>query len=40
MNTSGEAGEQMVRMSLNGVEVEAKITGAGAKHLAVLLCAI
>lgn len=40
MNTGGEAGEQMVRMSLNGVEVAAKITGAGAKHLAVLLCAI
>jgi hypothetical protein len=27
-------------MSLNGVEVAAKITGAGAKQLAVLLCAI
>ncbi len=40
MNTGGEAGEQMVRMSLNGVEVTAKITGAGAKQLAVLLCAI
>ena len=40
MNTGGEAGEQMVRMSLNGVEVAAKITGAGAKQLAVLLCAI
>ncbi len=37
MNTGGEAGEQMVRMSLNGVEVAAKITGAGAKQLAVLL---
>lgn len=40
MNTGGEAGEQIVRMSLNGVEVAAKITGAGAKQLAVLLCAI
>lgn len=40
MNTGGEAGEQMVRMSLNGVEVAAKITGAGAKQLAVILCAI
>ena len=40
MNTGGEAGEQMVRMSLNGVEVAAKITGAGAKQLAVLLYAI
>ena len=40
MNTGGEAGEQMVRMSLNGVEVAAKITGAGAKQLAVLLYTI
>lgn len=40
MNTGGEAGEQMVRMSLNGVEVAAKIIGAGAKQLAVLLYAI
>lgn len=40
MNTGGEAGEQLVRMSLNGVEVAAKITGTGAKHLAVLLYTI
>lgn len=40
MNTGGEAGEQLVRMSLNGVEVAAKITGAGAKQLAVLLYTI
>lgn len=37
MNTGGEAAEQIVRMSLNGVEVAAKITGVGAKNLAVLL---
>ncbi|MDL2225037.1 PcfB family protein [Eubacteriales bacterium OttesenSCG-928-M02] len=40
MNTGGEAADQIVRMSLNGVEVAAKITGAGAKHLAVLLYTI
>lgn len=40
MNTGGEAAEQIVRMSLNGVEIAAKITGAGAKHLAVLLYTI
>lgn len=40
MNTGGEAGEQLVRMSLNGVEVAAKITGEGAKQLAILLYAI
>lgn len=40
MNTGGEAAEQIVRMSLEGFEVAAKITGAGAKNLAVLLYAI
>lgn len=40
MNTGGEAAEQVVRMSLNGVEVAAKITGEGAKQLAVLLYTI
>lgn len=40
MNTSGEAVDQVVRMSLNGVEVAAKITGTAAKELAVLLYAI
>lgn len=40
MNTGGESAEQLVRMSLNGVEVAAKITGAGAKQLAVLLYTI
>ena len=34
MNPAGDAAEQIVRMSLNGVEVAAKTTGAGAKHLA------
>lgn len=36
MNSS-EAAESIVRMSLEGVEVAAKITGAGAKELAVML---
>lgn len=40
MNTGGEAGEQVVRMSLNGIEMAAKITGKGAKELAVLLYTI
>lgn len=40
MNTSGDAAEQIVRMSLDGVEVAAKITGTGAKHLAIALLAI
>ena len=40
MNTSADAAEQLVRMSLNGVEVAAKITGAGAKELATMIYAI
>ena len=40
MNTAGDAAEQIVKMSLNGVEVAAKITGAGAKELAMMIYAI
>lgn len=40
MNTGGEAAEQIVRMSLEGLEVAAKISGAGAKNIAALLYAI
>lgn len=40
MNYSGEAAEQVVRMSLNGVEVAAKISGKAAERLAVMLYAI
>lgn len=40
MNTGGDAAEQIIRMSLEGFEVAAKITGAGAKNLAVLLYSI
>lgn len=35
--SSGEAAEQVVRMTLNGVEVAAKISGKAAERLAVLL---
>lgn len=40
MNTSGDAAEQIVRLSLEGVEVAAKITGSAAKEMAVLLYTI
>ena len=37
MNASAEAADQIVRMSLNGVEVAAKITGKGAEKLTKLI---
>lgn len=40
MSTSGEAADQVVKMTLDGVEVAAKITGVGAKELAALLYAV
>lgn len=40
MNAGGDAAEQVVRMSLEGVEVAAKISGEGAKQLAVLIAAV
>ena len=40
MSYSGEAAEQVVRMSLNGVEIAAKISGKAAERLAVLLYAV
>lgn len=40
MNTSGEAADQVVRMSLEVGEAALKISGEGAKQLAVLLYAI
>ena len=40
MSYSGEAAEQVVRMSLETGEVAVKLAGAGAKELAVLLYAI
>ena len=39
MTTSGDAAEQVVRLSLEGVEVAAKITGTAAKEVAALLFA-
>lgn len=40
MNAGGDAAEQVVRMSLEGVEVVARVSGAGAKNLAVLIAAV
>ena len=40
MNTAGDAAEQIVKMSLGGVEVAAKIAGTGAKELAMMIYAI
>ena len=40
MSYSGDAAEQVVRMSLEGAEVAARITGQGAKEVAVLLYAV
>ena len=40
MNTSGDAAESIIRMSLQGVEVVAKISGSGAKNVAAMLYAI
>ena len=40
MNTSGEAADQVVRMSMEVGEAALKISGEGAKQLAVLLYAI
>ena len=40
MTASGDAAEQVVRMSLEGVEVAAKISGTGAKNIALLLAAV
>ena len=40
MSYSGDAAEKVVRMTLEGAEVAAKITGVGAKQLALLLYAV
>ena len=40
MNTSGDAAESIVRMSLQGFEVATRITGSGAKNVAALIYAI
>ncbi len=40
MNTGSDAAEQVVRMSLNGVEIAAKITGTGAINIAKIIYAV
>lgn len=40
MNSSSDAAESVVRMSMQGIEVAARITGSGAKNIAALLYAI
>lgn len=40
MNYGSDAADQIVRMSLNGVEVAAKLTGKAAERLAILLYAV
>ena len=40
MNTSGDAAESIVRLSLQGLEVAAKISGSGAKNIALFLYTI
>ena len=40
MNHSGDVAEQVVRMTLEGTEVAAKITGAGAKQVAILILSL
>lgn len=40
MNTSSDAAEQIVRISLQGFEVTAKVAGSGAKDIAALIVAI
>ncbi len=40
MNSSGDAAESIVRMSLQGLEVAAKISGSGAKNIAALIYTI
>ena len=39
MNHSGDAAEQIVRLSLEGVEVAARITGTAAKEIAMFIVA-
>ena len=39
MNPGGDAAEQVVRLSLEGAEVAARISGNGAKNIALLLYA-
>ena len=40
MNTSGDAAEQIVRLSLEGFEVAARLSGTAAKNIAILLVSV
>ena len=40
MNTGGEAADQVIRISLNGMEVAAKISGKAALEIANMLYAV
>ena len=40
MNNGGDAAEQVVRLSLEGFEVAAKLSGAAAKNIAILLVSV
>ena len=40
MNNGGDAAEQVVRLSLEGFEVAAKLTGSAAKNVALLLVSV
>ena len=40
MNTSGDAAESIVRMSLQGLEVAVKLSGSGAKNIAAIMIAM
>ena len=40
MNTSGDAAEQIVRLSLEGMEVALKLTGSAAKNIAAMIYAV
>ena len=40
MNSSGDAAEQVVRLSLEGLEVAARLSGSAAKNIAILLVSV
>ena len=40
MNNGGDAAEQIVRLSLEGFEVAAKLSGSAAKNIALLLVTV
>ena len=40
MNNGGDAAEQVVRLSLEGFEVAARLSGSAAKNIALLLVSV